>query len=170
MDFPYLPVRPATRQTTEVFAGYNHNLRIGDNEFYRMENLSSDLFPVLSPRKPRGLYAEGVNVQGMIAKDSLCYIDGSAVVISGFRLELGLSVMPEDCPKQLVSMGAYIIILPDKKYLNTADFSDFGSIEAEVTTQSPVQFVPCHMDGTEYTPDYVQSQQPEEPADRKSVV
>ena len=164
MDFPYLPVRPATRQTTEDFAGYNHNLRIGDNEFYRMENLSSDLFPVLSPRKPRGLYAEDVNVQGMIAKDSLCYIDGSSLVISGFRLELGLSVMPEDCPKQLVSMGAYIIILPDKKYLNTADFSDFGSIEAEVTTQSPVRFVPCHMDGTEYTPDYVQSQQPEEPA------
>lgn len=163
MNFPTLPVRPTTRQTTEVFAGYNHNLRIADNEFYRMENLTSDLFPILSPRKPRGLYASGVNVQGMIAKDSLCYADGSCMVINGSRVELGLSTEPEDCPKQLVSMGAYIIILPDKKYVSTLDFSDFGSIEAEVTAQADVTFVPCMADGAEYVPDFVQSQQPENP-------
>ena len=164
MNFPTLPLRPRTRQSTDAFAGYNHNLRIGDNEFYRMENLTSDLAPVLSPRKPRGLYAEGVNVQGMIAKDSLCYVDGCDMVINGYRIFLDLSTDPEDCPKQLVSMGAYIIILPDKKYVNTADFLDSGNIEAEITTESPVTFAPCMADGTEYVPDYVQDQQPEAPA------
>ncbi len=163
MIFPTLPTRPGFRQSTDAFAGYNHNLRIGDNEFYRMENLTSDLAPVLSPRKPRGLYAQGVNVQGMIARDSLCYVDGSDLVINGQRIFLDLSTDPEDCPKQLVSMGAYIIILPDKKYVNTANFLDCGNIEAEITTQAPVTFTPCMADGTEYVPDYVQSQQPEAP-------
>lgn len=38
----------------DVFGGYNHNLRISDAEFYDMENLSSDGYPMLSTRPPRG--------------------------------------------------------------------------------------------------------------------
>lgn len=161
MLFPTLPVRPRETQTMDVFAGYNHNVRIGENEFYDMMNLSSDQAPVLAPRKPRGLYIQGADVHGMIAKDSLCYIDGSHFVINEYRIDLGLSTDPEDCPKQLVSMGAYIIILPDGVYFNTADHSDFGNIDAEMTTQAGVTFTPCKLDGTEYTPDYIQPEQPE---------
>lgn len=157
MRFPSLIPRPQTRETLDVFGGYNHNLRIGENEFYDMMNLTSRRFPLLSVRPPRQLYAQGKDVRGMIAKDSLCYIDGSVLMINGYRVELGLS---EEGPKQLVSMGAYIIILPDRKYFNTADFSDHGPIEAEFTAQSPVTFTPCQIDGTEYTPDYIQPEQP----------
>lgn len=32
--------------------------------------------------------------------------------------------------KQLVSMGAYLCVFPDKKYINTADLADCGSMEA----------------------------------------
>lgn len=32
--------------------------------------------------------------------------------------------------KQLVSMGAYLCVFPDKAYINTADLNDFGSMEA----------------------------------------
>ena len=160
MNFPVLSPRARYQQTVDVFGGYNHNLRIGENEFYDMENFSSDLWPVLAPRKSRGLYADKVSVQGMIAKDSLCYVEGRNFVINGYSVDLGLS----DSPKQLVSMGAYVIILPDKVYFNTADFSDFGPIEAEVTTNSVVHLKPCHLDGTEYTPDYIQPEAPAEPA------
>ena len=163
MRFPTLTARPRTQTAVDAFAGYNHNVRIGSNEFYDMKNLTSDMAPVLSPRKPRGLYAGDVNVQGMIAKDSLCYVDGSDFVINKYRVEMDLSTDPKDCPKQLVPMGAYVIILPDKKYINTAELTDFGSIEAETTTVAAVTFAPCKMDGTEYVPDYIQDEVPKAP-------
>lgn len=160
MDFPYLRPRPRTSHTVDAFGGYNHNLSIGEQEFYRMENFTSDLAPVLSPRPRRGLYARDVSAQGMIARDSLCYVDGRFFVINRYPIDLGLSTEEKDCPKQLVSMGAYVIILPDKKYINTADLTDFGPIEAEFTAASPVRILPCRLDGTEYTPDFIQPQQP----------
>lgn len=162
MFFPTLPTKARDSQTMDVFAGYNHNVRIGENEFYDMMNLCSDQAPVLAPRKARGLYMQGAEVQGMIAKDSLCYIDGSHFVINEYRIDMGLSTEPEDCPKQLISMGAYIIILPDRVYFNTVD-QTYGSIDAEVTTQANVTFTPCKLDGTEYRPDYIQPEQPEAP-------
>ena len=164
MYFPVLKSRPRTAQSLDVFGGYNHNVRIQENEFYDMKNLTSDQAPVLAPRKARGLYAENVNVQGMIAKDALCYVDGRDFVINQSRIDMGLSTRSEDCPKQLISMGAYVIILPDKKYFNTADFTDFGSIEAEFTTDAPATFYPCRADGTEYVAEYIQSIEPESPA------
>ncbi len=142
----------------DVFAGYNHNLRINDNEFYDMRNLTSDVAPVLSPRKARGLYANA-NAQGLIAKDSLCYIDGSSFVINKYRIDMGLS----DGPKEMVSMGAYVIILPDKKYINTADLTDYGSIEARVTTTQAVKFDLCRVGGELYEADYIQPEPPTEP-------
>lgn len=162
MYFPTLNARPRSAQSMDVFGGYNHNVRIQENEFYDMKNLTSDQAPVLAPRKGRGLYVTGSNVQGLIAKDSLCWIDGSDFVINEYRVDMGLSTDPEMCPKQLISMGAYVIILPDKKYFNTADFSDYGNIEAETNTQSTVNFIPCRLDGTEYTPDYIQPDAPTE--------
>lgn len=164
MYFPTLNARPRNQQTLDVFGGYNHNVRIQENEFYDMQNLTSDYSPVLSPRKMRGLYETGSNVQGMIAKDSLCYVDGRYFVINKYRVDMGLSTDEDDCPKQLISMGAYVIILPDKKYFNTVDFSDYGSIDAEVTTAATVSFIPCKLDGTEYAPDYIQPEAPTEAA------
>lgn len=156
MNFPVLPPRIRFRQVTDSFAGYHHRESIGENEFYHMENLTSDRFPVLAVRKKRGLHA-AARVRGMAARDSLCYVEGSSLVVGGYPIDLGLS---EEGPKQLVSMGAYLIILPDRMYFNTADFSDCGSLDAEVTTQESVTIHPCYMDGREYTPDYIQSEQP----------
>lgn len=164
MHFPTLSPRPRYQQTVDAFGGYNHQLRIGENEFYDMENLSSDLWPAVSCRKQRGLYARDKNVQGMIARDSLCYVDGRNFVVNGYAVDMGLSTEASDCPKQLVSMGAYVIILPDKMYFNTADFSDFGKIEAQITCTDMVEFRPCRADGTEYLPDYIQPEAPAEPA------
>lgn len=42
-----------TRQTIGEFLGYNHNLRISSGEWYDMENLTSDYYPVMSPREKR---------------------------------------------------------------------------------------------------------------------
>ncbi len=133
MNYPTLPQRPLERRGWQVFRGLNRNEHLSDGELEDMENLTSDGFPVLSVRRGRAVAAEPASPQGLIAKEMLCYVDGSAFVAGDTRVELGLSVQPEDCPKKLIGMGAWVIILPDKKYINTADLRDYGSIEAENT-------------------------------------
>lgn len=159
MRYPFLNTKESSRQTVDVFKGYNHNLRIGDGEFFDMKNMTSDSYPVLSPRKKRGVYASARNPLGMIAKDSLCYVDGNDFVINEYRVDMGLN----DEPKQLVSMGAYVIIMPDKKYINTLDTTDYGNIEASVTTQSDVRFSLCTIDGVDYENMAVSASEPSEP-------
>ena len=137
MRLPILNELPTTREMIEVFGGYNHNLRIGEGEFYDMKNLTSSDYPVLSTRPQRGLYASVDsastpwinNPQGLIEKDALCYVDGTAIVINGKRIDMELSTADIMCPKTLVSMGAYIIIMPDKRYINTTNYDDKGKIE-----------------------------------------
>ena len=163
MKYPQLQPTITSRSIVDTFLGYNHNARISDGEFYDMRNLVSDVSPVLSPRKERGLFLQSGNVQGMIAKDSLCYIDGSYFVMNAYRVDMGLSTADDDCPKQLISMGAYVIILPDKKYINTANLTDWGNIDAEVTTTAAVTFTPSMQDGTAFSPNYIQPTEPEGP-------
>ena len=158
--YPKLKELESSRQMVDVFRGYNHNLRIGDGEFYDMKNMTSDYYPILSPRGRRGLYASPKAPGGMISKDSLCYVDGTEFVMDEYRVEMGLSA---EVPKQLISMGAYVIILPDKKWINTLDLTDFGNIEASFVSQADVTFQLCTVDGAEYTNVVVSPTEPDAP-------
>lgn len=149
MRYPILQELNTSREMLDTFKGYNHNLRIGDGEFYEMTNLSSDNFPILSPRSKRGTYATPGIPQGMVAKDALCHIDGGDFIMNEYeRVHLGLTV--DDEPKTMISMGAYVIIMPDKKYVNTKDLSDYGPIEAEYESKWKVSFSLCKVDGDDY--------------------
>ena len=163
MRYPKLKELPSSRQTIDTFGGYNHNLRIGDGEFYDMENMTSDCFPILAPRARRGVYAAPESCQGMLAKERLGYVDGTAFVLGEQRVEMGLSTLAADCPKQLVSMGAYVLIFPDKKYLNTADPGDYGSMECSWTATGDVTFTPCRGDGSAREAQFVQGSAPADP-------
>jgi hypothetical protein len=168
MLLPNLTELATHKDVLDVFSGYNHNLRISDGEFYDMKNLTSSYYPVLSPRGKRGVYTEPDNYkpdnpQGMIAKDSLCYIDGRYFCMNEYRIDMELT----DSPKTLVSMGAYVIIMPDKKYINTLDLTDFGQIEAvypgiEGQTVTAA-YEMCKVDGTIYTEVTKSPAPPEEP-------
>ena len=140
MLYPRLHASQTTRQMIDTFRGYNHNLRVADGEFYEMENMTSDFYPVLSPRGKRGIYKSCEGLTGIIAKDSLCYVDGSGFVIGDTRVEMGLD---EGTQKELVSMGAYVIIMPDKKYINTIEPDDRGDIEASYVSSGSVTFRLC---------------------------
>lgn len=165
MHYPQLNELPRQQQTTDAFGGYNHNLRPADGEWFDMKNLTSDHYPVLSPRGKRGIYAAPGNAQGLIAKDALCWVDGSDFVINDYHVDLRLSTAPKDCPKQLVSMGAYVVIMPDKKYVNTADLTDFGKIENAVETVGPVTFELCEQEGDPYNINTHSPVAPENPQD-----
>lgn len=159
MQWPILTGKSRLSATESVFGGYNHTRRVPEGEFYDMENLTSDHYPLLSPRKRRSVFLRAEDPGGLICKDSLCWTEGSCFVMNGSRVDLGLT----EGKKQLVSMGAYVIILPDKKYINTADISDRGDLEARFTTQAPVTFTLCRVDGSEYTPQYTQPGEPQSP-------
>ena len=149
MEYPTLYVKQKSRQMSDAFLGYNHNLRIGDSEFYDMKNMTSEYYPVLAPRGSRGLYKDGINANGLIAKDSLCYVDGSAFVVGDERIEMGIS----DGTKDLISMGAYVIIMPDRKYINTVKKGneyEYGDIDEEHETTEDVTFELCALTGETY--------------------
>jgi hypothetical protein len=162
MNYPKLREIPTSRELIDIFNGYNHNLRIGEGEFYDMKNLSSDNYPVLSPRPQRGLYASLDAPQGMIAKDSLCYVEEGTLYINGYPID-DTKMRLDANPKTMISMGAYIIIMPDKKYINTKDYTDCGNIEAEVVTSGEVSFTLCKVDGVNYENYAYGSTAPEKP-------
>ena len=140
---------------TEVFGGYNHNLRISDGEFYDMQNLTSTHYPLLSPRGKRGVYpypnpTESHKTHGIISKDALCYVDETSLYINNKEVT---GLVLTDTPKRLVSMAAYIIILPDKVWVNTKDFT-YGKIEASYPEEEgeliSAKYTMCNVDGDEY--------------------
>ena len=160
---------PTSRGMLDAFLGYNHNLRINDTEFYDERNMTADYYPLLSPRKKRGIGTTLTAPQGMIEKDSLCYIDNGTLYING--LATGLTGLSEG-EKTLISFGAYIIILPDKKWFNTAySGSDstlqYGSIEQNNSFTVDydddlklVTFAPCKIDGTALDIDAISDSEP----------
>ena len=115
---PYFPTVEETKtaqQVTDVFRGYHHDLRIGDGEFYEMQNLTSDYYPMLASRKRRGVLDATLTAPGgMLAKEALAYVDNGKLYYNGYEI-VGLRLTAGE--KQLVSMGAYLLIWPDKKYL-----------------------------------------------------
>ena len=167
MKLSKLTELPTSRDMIDVFGGYNHNLRIGEGEFYDMTNLTSADYPVLSPRPKRGVYVPGneastpTNPLGMIAKDALCYVEAnedgqtSTFYINGYPIEFEGNDKLNAKPKTLISMGSYVIIMPDKFYINTNNYGDKGKIEKTFDAKTgTAQFELCKIDGEGYTIDY----------------
>jgi hypothetical protein len=66
-----------------------------------------------------------------------------------------------DEQKQMVSMGAYVIILPDKVWFNTAD-NTYGQIEADFTRENQLlKFSICDKEGNQYHKVLVQATEPQ---------
>lgn len=128
-----LPRLSGTRPTEDIlisFKGYNCTEQAGKGEFADMENMTGERFPLLAPRRARGTVRTLGKANGLMAREKLLWVDGTAVFYGGEKIgEVA------DSEKQLISMGAYVLIFPDKKYYNTADGS-FGEIENRVTVQA----------------------------------
>lgn len=144
MRYPRLKEIRRERETVRVFGGYNRNPQIPEGDFYDMKNLSSSSYPMLSTRAPRGTFLIGEGINGIVSADVLCYAQGAELVVGGERIDMGLS----DGEKTLVPMGAYLIIMPDKKYINLKNVSDRGDIEARVTAEATVVY--CRYNGEPY--------------------
>lgn len=145
MYFPKMAEENSVQQVVDQFGGIDRNLRIANNAFYDMHNMSSRDYPVLSTRRRRGLGEVYLNPKGLITKDSIAIVDGENVIYNDHVINMGLT----DGVKQLVSMGAYLVIFPDKKYINTVNIEDRGLLEHKSPVTS-VSITMCNADGKDY--------------------
>ena len=157
---PTLTGGSVSRVMTDTFSGYNHNIRIADGECYDDTNLTGDHYPILATRKRRKTVMNLSAPGGLIEKDALGYVDNGTLYYNGHETAVNDLTVGE---KTLVGMGAYILILPDRKYYNTADGTDYGLIDAVYDKTDPaitVTYEPCDVDGNVYT---VSTTKPDEP-------
>lgn len=125
----------------QSFGGINQNIKIGDNEFKAMKNMTSEFYPVLSPRtkrKSKQVVDTGtVNDVLMIGDDMYDTIqtvnpqEGQIQYVlrkntSAVRAKAKGSGdyvwVTFDEPQQMFQMGANIILIPSKTVLNTESF------------------------------------------------
>ena len=126
--YPTIQETARSQQVTDTFGGYNHNLKIPEGEFYEMENLCGDDYPLLATRKQRNTLQvpAAQNLQAMVSKGyKLYYIAGydPTTKTCGFYAEdeKVMDLAYAGGLKRFVSMGAYLLIWPDKVWYNTAD-------------------------------------------------
>ena len=155
MEFPILQEVTRHRDMTTAFGGYNHQLSCREGEFFDMENMTSMHYPMLSPRQNRGIVRKLNNPQGILDKEELMWIDDGKLYVNGDEIALdGVAISSEEsmCPKTMVKMGAYVVIMPDKIWYN-ADNGECGYMEASYTRASgnSVSFSMCEADGTAIT-------------------
>lgn len=145
---------------TEVFRGIDRRVNGAEGVLYDTENISGAFYPALGSRKKRSTVAALTDPSGLLEKDALAYVSNSTLYYNSLPTPVtGLSAGK----KQLVSMGAYIVVFPDGKYYNTSDASDWGDLEAHYSYTGTVSLAPCNIDGTVITP-IISDSQPEEPA------
>jgi hypothetical protein len=148
------------QQLLDTFGGYNHNLRIREGEWYHEEHMSASEYPILRTSPSRAEVRSVSDPGGLIAKDNMAIVEGVNVKYGEDTIDLGLTAGT----KQLISMGAYLLIWPDKKYVNTQDLTDKGSLEASVTTGTTVSVTLCRQDGTSYGNYTISATAPESPS------
>lgn len=111
------------------FGGLAHYAGAKDGELWDMRNLTSAYYPLLASRRKRALYRTLAQPGGLFCREKLCWVDGTGFYYDGTRRGTVLSGQ-----KFFASLGAYIVIMPDKCWYNVDDGS-FGSIESTWTGQ-----------------------------------
>lgn len=132
-----------TKEMVTTFQGYCHRDVISDGQWFDMTNMSARKYPAITTRPNRQILTkvngEAVsNVAAMVDMDGLVWLgkDGS--------LHAGGNVLPNfytytEADRQMVPMGGYLIVFPDKVWANAVKLrmggemvedADYGKLEA----------------------------------------
>lgn len=174
MRLPQVNYKNKAQTFIQEFLGYNHNLRTQPGEFYDMENITMDHYPVISTRQgevefaaysgnPNGLY-EYAPGQLMAVCGNLLYVNITETTTGEI-----VSDSPEyleDSEKSFATIGVYTVIMPDKVIYN-ASTGELSRIEQNFSGGEYggqyliMQVVPCDIEGESLTP-VEQSSAPED--------
>lgn len=144
MLLPQLQVTQETSIPSSQFSGINLNEFRQDGEWADTLNMTNDYFPYFGTRKKRGIIRTLTKAQGMMSSKLLCYVDNNVLHYGDDSVNLASS----DAERQLVMMGAYICVFPDKVVYNTED-KTLKSME-NTKSATDVQITMCKLDGTTY--------------------
>lgn len=144
-----------TKEMVTTFKGYSHREVIGDGEWYEMTNMSARKYPAITTRPKRQFLSmvngEAVsNVAAMVDMDGLVWLgkDGS-LHAGGHRLENFYTYTEAD--RQLVPMGGYLVVFPDKVWANAVKLrlggemvkdTDYGRLEAKWEQEDDANTLP----------------------------
>ncbi|MBR3928470.1 MAG: hypothetical protein IKJ65_05635 [Clostridia bacterium] len=138
---PGLKTNKRKRTHLSAFKGLCLRRVTPEGYFRDAENISSSEYPTITLRKPRSIINECADVYAMYAHGKICWLWGST-------LFYGEEAVGELTPgeKMFASLGADIVIYPDKKLLNTHTLA-LTSLENE-THASSARVFSCSQDGT----------------------
>lgn len=140
MKLPDMKFSDGIRKLTQVkFKGLHHSPEAADGELWDMKNLTSDYCPLLAVRPPRYLLRKLEKGGGLYDWDGLAWVDGTGFFFKGER-----KGTVSEGKKTFASIGAYIVILPDKCCYNR-ETDEFKSMEARWSGARL-----CFSDGTLY--------------------
>ena len=114
MEFPIVNEVTRYREMVNAFGGYNHQISCEEGQFFDMKNMTSQYYPVLSPRQNRGIVRKLNNPQGILDKEELMWIDSGKLFVNGEEVALDGVTLSSEGAKTMAKMGAYVIIMPDK--------------------------------------------------------
>ena len=156
------------REDVRSFFGLNRQSSRGVGESSDEENVSSDLFPFLSPRRNAVRLTDGFGTcRAITVKDHPAWVTeipgGTAAKLYFAGQDTGAVLTPGK--KQLVSMGTRIIVFPDKVCYDTAN-SEITYLDASYETEEGVSasYTLSRLDGGEYEYDS-SATPPSDPAD-----
>lgn len=154
MRCPKLTPYITKRKIITALGGYDHRRVIDDGKWYDEENLTLEEYPVAKVRRAHGKLSisdEGsltgifeangrIGYTRYVSSGSPTPTDHGTVTFyepdatDPSTVDLGLS----STPKKFVHMGAYLIIYPDQKWINTADHTKKGTLNVSVTAAGEV--------------------------------
>ncbi len=115
MKLPLINQVVSRRKLIGQFGGLDELDLINENEFSCMKNLSSCHYPAAGTRPARGKIQKTLQApHGLYYKNGLVYVDGTKLVYKEKEI-----ATVTDGEKQIVGMGAYIVVWPDKVVYNT---------------------------------------------------
>lgn len=125
---PIYKFTPSQERILE-FKGYNKKMVIEDGEMRDMYNLSSDEYPCLAQRKPRGLHDGSFEhpTEMIVKNDKLAIISKGKFCYDGM-IYPSLKLSDQT---QMVAINTKICFFPEKMYFDTV-IEDIASLEASV--------------------------------------
>lgn len=146
MQLPEIQNTNDNLQVTGEFLGVNLGCRIADGEFSDMSNMTNDYYPALGNRKKRAVLGQLTKPQGILGGKYFTYVNDDKL----YRDEVFVCNLDSlGIERQLVSMGAYIIVFPDGIMYNTYDGTT-DRIDCCKTSSANPTFNLCKLDGTNY--------------------
>ena len=116
---PKMPYNSGIGKLTQVqFGGLRHHINCGDGEFFDMQNLTAENYPLVSVRKKRGKLEGTVSAEvTQIYADNgaMITVDALGLSYNGYRFYEALN---EYKNTKFVRFGDRVVIMPDKKVLN----------------------------------------------------